>query len=101
MYRLTQSLPPEERYGLQAQVRRAVVSAAVNIVEGSSRRTTRDYLHFLSVSLGSSTEAWYLLGLCVRLGMLPESDCSPLEPRFRELIRSLQKLIDTLEDSQP
>ena len=101
VYRATQSLPPEERYGLQSQLRRAAVSAVVNIVEGCARRTTRDYMHFLSVSLGSASEARYLLELTVRLGFLSEAAREPLEPRFRELVRGLQKLIDALESRDP
>jgi four helix bundle protein len=101
VYRATQSLPPEERYGLQSQIRRAAVSAAVNIVEGSARRTTRDYLHFLSMALGSATETRYLLGLCLRLALLADDAVTPLETRFQELIRGSQKLIDSLEDPRP
>ena len=100
VYRVSQLLPPEERYGLQSQVRRAAVSAAVNIVEGSARRTTRDYLHFLTIALGSATEAWYQLELGLRPGMLTNEAVAPLEVRFQELIRGLQKLMDSLEEQQ-
>jgi len=101
VYRLTQQLPPEERYGLQAQIRRATVSAAVNIVEGCARRTTRDYLHFMGIALGSASEARYLLELAVRLEFIAAADHARLEPRFRELVRGLYKLIEALEAREP
>jgi four helix bundle protein len=70
VYRETASFPVEERYGLQSQLRRAVVSTAANIVEGSVRPSEADYLRFLSIALGSACEVDYLLNLSRRLGFL-------------------------------
>jgi four helix bundle protein len=47
IYTATKDFPVAERYGLQAQMRRAAVSVVANIVEGSARRTTQEYLHLL------------------------------------------------------
>ena len=96
IYRLTQRLPREERFGLQSQLRRAAVSSAVHIVEGSARKTTRDSVHFLSMALGSASETRYLLDLACRLDMLPEPDAPNLSMRYDELVRGLQRLIDSL-----
>ena len=48
IYRISAGFPREERFGLTAQVRRASVSVAANIAEGSGRATSRDLLSFLS-----------------------------------------------------
>ena len=50
----------------------------------------------MSVALGSASEVRYLLGLSVRLGMLSEKDPAPLHAQYDELVRGLQKLIDSL-----
>ena len=98
VYVLTRALPVEERFGLQAQIRRAAVSTPTNIVEGSVRRSDKDYVRFLEISLGSACETRYLLGLCVRLEFLSEAACQRLIDRYTEVIKSLSALITRIDD---
>jgi four helix bundle protein len=55
-YRLTATFPREERFGLIGQMRRAAISTALNIAEGCSRRTTKELIRFLEISIGSALE---------------------------------------------
>jgi four helix bundle protein len=57
--RATDSWPSRERFELTAQLRRAAWSAVANIVEGSSRRGSREFRRFLDISLGSLAEIEY------------------------------------------
>ena len=98
VYRCTRSFPVEERFGLQAQMRRSAVSVPTNLVEGSARRSTKDYLYFVGVSLASASELRYLLGLSHRLGFLSSDDHRKLEPRYGDLVRGLQELVSSLQD---
>jgi four helix bundle protein len=82
---------------LQAQIRRAAVSVPTNIVEGSARRSTRDYVHFLTVALGSASEARYLIGLAHRLGMMHTEDQDVLAARYGDLLRAMENLIAALD----
>ena len=58
-YAKTANFPREEQFGLTAQVRRAAVSIAANIAEGSSRRGDREFAQFLRVASGSASEVEY------------------------------------------
>ena len=95
VYRTTGMLPPEERYGLQAQLRRAAVSIPTNIVEGCARRTTREYLQFLNIALGSASEVRYLLQLAVRLELLAEAPVVSIADRYGRLVRAMSSLISS------
>lgn len=61
VYDLSFSFPKEEIYGLTSQLRRAILSVVLNIVEGHARSNKREFHRFLAISLGSLAEAEYLL----------------------------------------
>ena len=96
VYRATASFPEDERYGLRSQLRRAALSAATNIVEGSASRTTREYVSFLSVATGSGTEARYLLDIASRLEPLPHG-AHQVQSGYTALLKGLEKLVRSLD----
>ena len=55
IYAITAKFPPDEKFGLTSQLRRASVSVSSNIAEGSKRRTD-DNRNFLRYALGSLAE---------------------------------------------
>src|SRR4051812_41423702 len=75
IYRLTASFPPAEAFGVTSQMRRAAVSVASNIAEGSGRRTSKDLLNFLSHSRGSLKETESLLYVAGRLSLCDPERC--------------------------
>ena len=98
VYRVSKGFPSQERVGLQSQIRRAAVSAACNIVEGSARHSEREYLHFLNIATGSAAEAEYLIPLAARLGCVSLSDAEPLARRYAGLSSGLRAMIRALEE---
>jgi four helix bundle protein len=90
IYRATRSFPREEMFGLISQLRRAAVSTASNIVEGSARFSQAEYLHFLDTAYGSAREVEYQVGLAFRLGFLPE----PLHGELSALCVETSKVLN-------
>jgi four helix bundle protein len=56
VYELTDEYPADERFGLKAQIRRAVVSVPSNIAEGAGRNSTKEFINHLSIAYGSLME---------------------------------------------
>ncbi|MCI0751787.1 MAG: four helix bundle protein, partial [Flammeovirgaceae bacterium] len=56
VYALTGKLPSDEKFGLASQLKRASVSIPVNITEGAARNTKKEFIHFLYIARGSSSE---------------------------------------------
>lgn len=97
VYKLTVRFPPGERYGLTSQMRRAAVSVPSNIAEGQARRSTNEFLQFLSVAEGSLAELDTQLCLSVELGFALQPD---VEPPLKE-IDELQKMLAALKRKLP
>ena len=55
-FKITETFPSQEKFGLALQINKAGVSIPSNIAEGSSRKSDKDYSRFLEISLGSSFE---------------------------------------------
>ena len=96
VYRHTSGMPPEEKFGLTLQMRKAAVSVASNIVEGCARHSESDYLRFLDMAYGSVRELEYQISLAVRLGYLDDEEQKALVPLAAETSKVLGGLIRAL-----
>jgi four helix bundle protein len=68
VYRITETFPRSEQFGLTSQLRRAAVSVVTNIAEGHARSTRGEYRNFLSIARGSAVEVEVQLFLAEQLG---------------------------------
>ena len=74
IYKLTKKFPPDERFGLTSQTRRAALSAPTNIAEGASKRGRREFARYLNIAIGSLGELSYLLEFAKEIGLLSSDD---------------------------
>ncbi len=94
IYKLTDAFPETERFGLTGQHRRAAVSIPSNIAEGAARRSTPEYLRFLSIARGSLSEASTQLQIAQRLGYTGAT--SESDKLIDRIFAKLTALIKTL-----
>ena len=96
IYSATRDFPKDEMFGLTSQLRRAAVSTASNLVEGSSRNSQVDFLRFLDIAYGSACEVEYQVSLAHRLGYLKEPMKQDLKGKSSEVAKVLNGLIRSL-----
>jgi len=99
VYKATECFPKHETYGLTSQLRRAALSAAVNIVEGASKKGRNEFRRFLDISLGSLSEVEYELEVAAALRYLKDETCSPLTNQVRRAHFLTWKLKMSMNDS--
>lgn len=91
------SFPKAELFGLTAQLNRAAVSVPSNIAEGQGRRTTGDFIHFLSIARGSLNEVETQVTLASRYDYISDTVHDHLLEVSAEVGRMLNGLVDALE----
>jgi four helix bundle protein len=89
VFRHCSGLPREQRYIIQQQLQRAVLSIVCNLVEGCARRSASEYRQFVNIALGSAREAAYLVDLTAELSYLPPSVTDDCRIRCKRVVGSL------------
>ena len=94
VYRLMAKFPPQEKYALCDQLRRAIVSVPSNLAEGSGRMSVKEKIHFIEIAYGSLMEAYCQLDIAKGLGYISVEefpivknnffDCSRLKTAYRK-----------------
>ena len=97
VYKLAETLPDSERFGLVSQMRRAAVSVPSNIAEGHGRGSSKAFLSFLWIANGSLSELDTQIQLAVRLGFVSEQDAARSLQLAHEVGRMLTGLRRSLD----
>lgn len=100
VYRLTDTLPKSEMYGLAAQLQRASVSVASNIAEGRGRLTQGEFRHFLGMAQGSNYEVQTQLAIVRRVRLANEQLVVEAEALSAEVGRMLSAFIASLNTNR-
>jgi four helix bundle protein len=98
LYKITAIFPSEEKFGMISQLRRASVSIPTNIAEGWSRKSTKSYIQFLNISIGSVAEIETLLLLSYELKYLSNDTHQHLQKLLNEIGKMLNALISSLKN---
>ena len=99
IYETTKSYPKEENFSLVSQMKRASTSIPANIAEGSGRRSTKEFIQFLHIALGSASELETFIIISNKLDFISDATSNKLIEQNSEIIRMLSALIKSLQDS--
>ncbi len=92
IYRVTDTFPGTERYGLTSQMRRAAVSISANLAEGCGRMGDIELRRFVRISLGSLSELECQLLLAINLQFLKAESAGEIVAEVHSIRGMLQSL---------
>ena len=96
-YKLTGQFPKDELYGLSSQLKRASISIASNIAEGSIRGSKKDFCHFLRIASGSIAELQTQIEICRHLPFGEKLDYNEIDSLSVEINKMIHGLINKLK----
>jgi len=97
IYKVTKNFPKEELYGLTNQMRRAAVSIASNIAEGSARSSSADRKRFYEISRSSLVEVDTQLEIAQNLKFVDKNNLIELEPFLDEIFAKISNLMKSIK----
>lgn len=92
IYLITKEFPSEEKFGLTNQLRRASISVASNLAEGTSRNTNKDKVHFSTMAFSSLMEVLNQIIIAKELNFIKESDYQTLRSDIEKISNKLNAL---------
>ena len=97
IYQLTGTFPNHELYALTSQLRRAAVSVSSNIAEGFVRNSTKDFVRFLYISLGSLAEIETQIEIALELNYTDITKTEELKNSIQVLMKQIRSYINALK----
>ena len=97
LYEVTGKFPPEEKYVLVNQLRRAAISVCSNIAEGAARRSKLEKKRFYEVSRSSAVEIDTQFEIALLLEYVNDIQITAIEQHLESVFRMLSKMIDNLD----
>lgn len=92
-YKISKLLPPDERFNMTQQLRRAALSIQLNIAEGSSRKSDIERRRYYEVSRGSVIEIDTILDIAEELGYFKKEDLTQIGDMIIKTFQMLSKMI--------
>jgi four helix bundle protein len=96
IYKLTNSFPKNEQFGIISQIRRAAYPIPANLAEGDGRRFTREFLQFLGFANGSAEELRYFVILGKDLRYISPKDETRLTCEVTGIVQMMAVLTRSL-----
>ncbi len=93
IYKITSNFPQNEIFALTSQVRRSAVSIPSNIAEGKGRSSTKEFINFLHIALGSLYELKTQIDIAKDLSYISDKDFTIIENKIIELDKMINSLI--------
>jgi len=97
IYGLTKNFPLEEKFGLTSQMKRSAVSIPSNIAEGYARKSTKEYINFISIAFGSGAELETQILLAKSLNLAPGKELEIAEALLEEVMKMLNVLLKKIK----
>lgn len=92
IYELTSEFPDHEKFGINAQLRRASISVCCNIAERCGKLSRKDQNRFIEISYGSLLEVWNLIYIAEDLRYCNMQKIIQIEPLLEEIAKMLSGL---------
>ena len=97
IYKIAETLPRNEEFGLKSQIKRAALSISSNIAEGSGSATPKDFSHFLDIAIKSTIETVSQLFFGKELNYFKEKDVKLFYDQAELLIKRIQSFKKSLK----